>query len=67
MFDSAHAADDIGGLAEIFGGKIISGFIKSTTRAFAGDDEVGVNDGANERNTAFDGLEEAFLGVESEM
>lgn len=66
MFERAHARDDTFDVAGAGGGEGVGGSETLATGATTGDDETGIDNGADERNAAFDGLIKALFRMECE-
>ena len=67
MFRRAHARDETVDVAFAAGGKFIGGFESLAARTATGDDETGIDDGADERDAFLDGLTVLLFRVEGEV
>lgn len=67
MFCRAHAGNEAVDIAFAAGGELVGGFESLAAGAATGDDEAGIDNGADERDAFVDGLTILFLRVEGEV
>lgn len=67
VFDMSHTGDEPVDISVAVGGEFVGGAVTVAADAFAGDDETGIDHGANEGDTFVGGLFVLFLGVKGEF
>lgn len=66
MFHAPHAGDEAFNVTFAVSAKFVGGAIAVVAGAFAGNDEAGIDDGADERDAFINGLFVLFFGMERE-
>ncbi len=67
VHESAFAGNEAGDFASAGGGEVVGGLVGFAAGAVAGNDEAGIDDGANERDAFADGLGFALVGMKGEI
>lgn len=67
MHHSAFAGEEAFDFASAIGGETVGGLVSLATSAVAGNDETGIDDGADEGDTLVDGLSATFVRVKGKF